>query len=377
MNLVTISTCSLNQWSLDYSGNYSRIKASILEAKKRNSKIRVGSELEITPVLFKNLRYNCAIAFLNGRIELIRPKIWMASDGNYRELRWFTPWPNNPNKSIENMRLPSVISSIYGQYEAPFGNFLLRSSDLFTLGIEICEELFVPISQHSSMYIDGADIIVNPSGSHTELRKLHKRIDLIKQATQSCGGVYVYSNQRGCDGERLYFDGSSMILCNGKVYTISDQFTLLDVDVSTATIDLEAVVSYRAAVPSIGAQSADSRIYPIINIDFDICGVLNSPSSPIAVKYYTPEQEINLGPACWMWDYLRRSKMGGFFLPLSGGIDSCSVALIAYSMCDIVYQSAQAGNQTVISDIRSIIGLPQGSDYIPSSPKELSGYSLS
>jgi len=44
----------------------------------------------------------------------------------------------------------------------------------------------------------------------------------------------------------------------------------------------------------------------------------------------------SLGPACWMWDYLRRSGQGGYFLPLSGGIDSSSSACIVASMCNIV-----------------------------------------
>jgi hypothetical protein len=32
------------------------------------------------------------------------------------------------------------------------------------------------------------------------------------------GGIYLYSNQRGCDGGRLYFDGSAMIIMNGRLY---------------------------------------------------------------------------------------------------------------------------------------------------------------
>ena len=45
----------------------------------------------------------------------------------------------------------------------------------------------------------------------------------------------------------------------------------------------------------------------------------------MTLREITPEQEISLGPACWMWDYLRRSGMAGFFLPLSGGesIEGC------------------------------------------------------
>jgi NAD+ synthase (glutamine-hydrolysing) len=34
---------------------------------------------------------------------------------------------------------------------------------------------------------------------------------------------------------------------------------------------------------------------------------------------------------------MRKSKAGGFFLPLSGGLDSSSVALVVYNMCKILY----------------------------------------
>lgn len=44
------------------------------------------------PVKHKNVRYNCRVIFYNCKILLIRPKMMMANDGNYRELRWFSPW---------------------------------------------------------------------------------------------------------------------------------------------------------------------------------------------------------------------------------------------------------------------------------------------
>ena len=49
------------------------------------------------------------------------------------------------------------------------------------------------------------------------------------------------------------------------------------------------------------------------------------------------------GPACWLWDYLRRSGMAGFFLPLSGGIDSSSTACLVGSMCDLVMDKCHKG----------------------------------
>ena len=44
------------------------------------------------PVQHKSVRYNCKVIFYNRKILLIRPKMVMANDGNYRELRWFSPW---------------------------------------------------------------------------------------------------------------------------------------------------------------------------------------------------------------------------------------------------------------------------------------------
>lgn len=44
---VIVSTCALNQWALDFSGNYKRILQSIREAKAKNSRYRLGPELEI------------------------------------------------------------------------------------------------------------------------------------------------------------------------------------------------------------------------------------------------------------------------------------------------------------------------------------------
>ncbi len=59
------------------------------------------------------------------------------------------------------------------------------------------------------------------------------------------GGVYLYANQRGCDGGRLYFDGCSCIVVNGELVAQGAQFGLADVEVVVATVDLDAVVSYR------------------------------------------------------------------------------------------------------------------------------------
>lgn len=64
----------------------------------------------------------------------------------------------------------------------PFGDAVLQTDEAM-IGSEICEELWAPISSHLKLALDGVEIIANPSGSHHQLRKVDKRLNLIKNAT--------------------------------------------------------------------------------------------------------------------------------------------------------------------------------------------------
>ena len=96
------------------------------------------------------------------------------------------------------------------------------------VSFETCEELFTPKSPHIALSLAGAEIIANGSGSHHQLRKLDVRIDLVRGATSKAGGVYLYANQKGCDGGRLYFDGCAMIWVNGQMVAQGSQFEGMD-----------------------------------------------------------------------------------------------------------------------------------------------------
>lgn len=155
--------------------------------------------------------------------------------------------------------------------------------------------------------------------------------------------------------------------------------------------------------------------------------ISNPPDRPIdcdnddtymKIAYHSPEEEISMAPACWLWDYLRylnnhlscsiikrlssmlifnffrRSCQGGFFLPLSGGVDSSSTACLVYSMCCMIVEAVKKGgtmvlqihdqpmrsiivnltfcykfvDMQVITDIRKIVGDPE---YVPTDPKQL------
>ena len=193
----------------------------------------------------------------------------LADDGNYREPRWFAAWrrervvedftlppcivrasygdmatvsttagnttsiSNSNNTRHEHLPLQAPLSSLsLSSSEAvvvPFGDAVLRFEDTMVAS-ETCEELFTPDAPHIRLALSGVEIFTNGSGSHHELRKLNKRIELISSATAKAGGVYMYSNQRGCDGNRLYFDGCSNVMVNGQLVAQGRQFSLRDVE---------------------------------------------------------------------------------------------------------------------------------------------------
>jgi hypothetical protein len=73
------------------------------------------------PVMFQSVRYNCRLLCLNRRILLIRPKLFLANDGNYRETRWFTRWQHG--WVLKECSLPPFFSAATsdGQTHAPIG----------------------------------------------------------------------------------------------------------------------------------------------------------------------------------------------------------------------------------------------------------------
>ena len=148
----TVASCSLNQWALDFDGNRDRIVESIREACAAGCTLRIGPELEIPgygcydhflegdtelhswqvlveilqsgvtsgilcdvgmPITHKSVLYNCRVAILDGRIVHVRPKMWLANDGNYRELRYFTPWTKH--RQWEDHYLPRIIREVTNQ----------------------------------------------------------------------------------------------------------------------------------------------------------------------------------------------------------------------------------------------------------------------
>ncbi|KAK6947955.1 NAD/GMP synthase [Dillenia turbinata] len=391
MRLLKVATCNLNQWAMDFETNMKNIKESITRAKEAGAVVRLGPELEITgygcedhfleldtvshsweclkelllgdwtdgilcsfgmPIIKGSERYNCQVLCLNRKIIMIRPKMWLANDGNYRELRWFTTWKQRDE--LLEFHLPDEISEDLSQKSVPFGYGFIQFLDtLRAVAAEVCEELFTPIPPHAELALNGVEVFMNASGSHHQLRKLDLRLRAFIGATHTRGGVYMYSNHQGCDGSRLYYDGCSCVVVNGHVVAQGSQFSLKDVEVVVAQVDLDAVASHRGYISSFQEQASCKPKVLSVLVPFKLCQSFHlqmSLSSPIEIRYHSPEEEIAFGPACWLWDYLRRSGASGFLLPLSGGADSSSVAAIVGCMCQLVVKEIANGDEQVKAD---------------------------
>lgn len=120
--------------------------------------------------------------------------------------------------------------------------------------------------------------------------------------TQQLGGIYLYANQQGCDGDRLYYDGCALIAVNGRVVAQGSQFSLSDVEVVTATVDIEDVRAHRAS-SSRSMQASGAERYYRVEVDFalsggkfdevreeDMVGLVGAKSIP--VRFHKPEEEI-------------------------------------------------------------------------------------
>jgi len=168
-----------------------------------------------------------------------------------------------------------------------------------------------------------------------------------------------------------------MIIINGRVVAQGSQFSLTDVEVVTATVDLEDVRSFRCS-PSRGLQATHAPSHQRLELDARLSKRAEDldptigPSDEIEFHYHLPEEEIALGSACWLWDHLRRcGGAAGFFLPLSGCIDSCATATVVFSMCRLVVDAVQKGNEQVIKDARRVCGEPESSKWLPTKPEEV------
>lgn len=189
------------------------------------------------PVSIDNQLFNCAVAVQNGKILGVVPKTYIPGYKEFYEERWFAPGP----------RAMSDVVQLCGQ-KVPFGTDLLFEAEgnaQLCFGIEICEDLWVPIPPSSYQAISGAVLLFNLSASNEIIGKYEYRKELVRQQSGKCVAGYIYTS---CSIDEsttdVVFGGHAIIGENGGIVTESERF-LRDEQLIYADIDVQRLVNDR------------------------------------------------------------------------------------------------------------------------------------
>ena len=211
------------------------------------------------PLRTENRLINAAVVFQKGAIRGVVSKTYLPNYKEFQEQRWFT--------SATELR-ESTIS--IGKEEYPMGSHLLFRSGRLTAGIEICEDLWVPVPPSSLLTMEGANIIFNLSASNELIGKHAYLRSLICQQSARCMAGYVYASSGfGESSTDLVFAGNGIIAENGNLLTESPRFTMeeqlviSEIDIETLQNDRQVNTSFMygtSGLPKEKAQVVDFQV---------------------------------------------------------------------------------------------------------------------
>lgn len=173
------------------------------------------------PLYINHQLYNAAYVLYKGELKGISVKTFLPNYNEFYEKRWFS---SALDLDVEEIPLSLVASDVTDDYMVPVGNNIVYSiNDDFKFGVEICEDLWAPVTPSSWLAMAGAELIINPSASNDMINKKEYRRSLIlsKSSTLMCDYLYVSAGS-GESTTDLIFSGNSLIAEYGKMLKEND-----------------------------------------------------------------------------------------------------------------------------------------------------------
>ena len=279
------------------------------------------------PVVFADRLYNCAAIFGQGQLWGIVPKSYIPNYGEFSELRWWVSGYSIKDRMIR-----------FAGQEAPFGSDLLFDLHGVEFGVEICEDMWVPVPPSSMQAVQGAKLLFNLSASPESVRKHDYLLSLIAEQSSRTMAAYIYaSSGHGESSSDLVFAGNAVIAELGRVLGVSKRFVRNDRMV-ISDIDVEYISTRRTARNTFYYPEAPEMRVVEVGVD-EIChqGDLRRHIEPI---YFVPEDEAARAAHCkevfaiqsaGLAQRLEHTNCSKVVLGISGGLDS-TLALLA--VCD-------------------------------------------
>ena len=280
--------------------------------------------------------YNCAALLQSGKIKGVVPKMFIPNYGEFYEDRWFAD-------GIDICGIQEEVS-LFGQ-KVPFGNIIFEDEKLgLSLGIEICEDLWMPVNPGAKLALAGADIICNLSASDEVVGKSQYRRDMVRveSGRSACG--YVYTSAGPCESSTdLVFGGQTMIYENGtklgegESYNPETTMVIADIDYEKLQYDRTHGQTFAKGARAYGG----SEEYLVVSLD-SLKGPGQQAGEGAFLRPYTklpfiPSDERALDSSCreifhiqtsGLAKRLVHSRSRKCVVGISGGLDSTLALLV-------------------------------------------------
>jgi NAD+ synthase (glutamine-hydrolysing) len=293
------------------------------------------------PLAVDDQVFNCSAIIHNGRILGIVPKSFIPNYKEFYEGRWFAPAATARSEAID----------LLGG-SVPFGAdwlFAAEDVDSLILGVEICEDLWVPIPPSSSQALAGATVLINPSASNEVIGKANYRRDLVVNQSGRCISAYVYASCGVHESTTdVVFGGHCLIAENGTLLAESPRFRR-DATLLIADVDLDRLRADRTRTNSFGA----ARLYtshnrPFKRVGFSLFGdrkprPLTDLRRVVEAHPFVPQGKEKLRERC---DEIFHTQVAGLArrlehvrppalsIGVSGGLDSTLALIVACKTLD-------------------------------------------
>ncbi len=224
------------------------------ETKDYDMLIAVG-----LPMLKDAKLYNVAAVIFKGKVIGIVPKTHIPNYSEFYEARHFC----KGNEIAEYIKLEQQEEMI------PFGSkILFRATNMkeFVLGVEICEDVWVPISPSAYHAKAGATVIANLSASDETTGKADYRRELIKGQSANLVCAYIYADAgEGESTTDLVYSGHNLIFENGILLKESKRFENEQI---VTEIDLQRLQSERRRISTYQIEDVLRDEYVYVDVTF-------------------------------------------------------------------------------------------------------------
>jgi NAD+ synthase (glutamine-hydrolysing) len=239
-------------------------------------------------------------------------------------------------------QLPSL--NLFGQ-QVPFGAdliFQVKTCPGFALHVEVCEDLWAPISPSSYAALAGATVLANLSASNATIGKAEYRRLLCASQSGRCVAAF------GESTTDLAWDGQALAYENGEPIAEGERFGAAS-RLLFADLDLDRLVQERARLTSFndcaGVHRDALAAMRRIAIAFTPPWGEVPLARPIARFPYVPSDRHRHGERCrevydiqvqGLAQRLRATKVQKAVIGVSGGLDSAQALPVAARAFDLL-----------------------------------------